>query len=54
MPNLSDFNGVASAVYFNHTGVDVLASQDTEEWCEEKFSRPVLEQREAERSAYRL
>jgi hypothetical protein len=26
-------------------GVDVTTSQDTEERCEEKFSRPVLEQR---------
>jgi len=34
--------------------VDVATYQDTEERCEEKFSRPVLEQREAERSAYRL
>ena len=34
--------------------VDVTTSQDTEERCEEKCSRPVLEQREAERSVYRL
>jgi hypothetical protein len=35
-------------------GVDVTTSQDTEERCEENSSRPVLEQWEAERSAYRL
>ena len=34
--------------------VDVTTSQDTEERCERKLSRPVLEQREAERSASRL
>jgi hypothetical protein len=34
--------------------VCVTTYQDTEERGEEKFSRPVLEQREAERSASRL
>ena len=34
--------------------VDVTRYQDTEERGEEKFSRPVLEQREAARSASRL
>ena len=34
--------------------VDVTTYQDTEERCEAKVSRPVLEQREAARSASRL